>query len=42
MTSILDFLNSFTIEYLKSDGQREGNMKFLAVNYFAGFNVQLS
>ena len=42
MSSILDFLNSFTIEYLKSDGQREGNMKFLAVIYFAGFNVQLS
>lgn len=38
MTSILDFLNSFTIEYLKSDGQRGGNIQFLTVIDSANFN----
>jgi len=37
----LDFLNSSTIEYLKSDGQWEGNIQILIVIDFADFNVPL-
>lgn len=41
MTSILEFLNSSTIEYLKSDGQRGENKQFLKGIDFVDLYVPL-